>query len=71
MPISRIEGRRARSSAEVQSLIEALYLAQRETLRVLVEITLYTGRSLDAKRSLYQQVVERFGAVLEDRAHGA
>jgi len=89
MPISRIEGRRARSAAEVQSLIEALYLAQREALRVpewdrqiryvghkaedfhvvpgrsdnylLVEITLFAGRSLEAKRALYRQVVERFG----------
>jgi len=89
MPISRIEGRRARSPAEVQSLIEALYLAQREALHVphwdrqiryvehkpehfhvvpgrsdnylLVEITLFAGRSLEAKRALYRQVVERFG----------
>lgn len=89
MPISRIEGRRARSPAEVQSLIEALYLAQREALRVpewdrqiryvehkpehfhvvpgrsdnylLVEITLFAGRSLEAKRALYREVVERFG----------
>ena len=89
MPISKIEGRRARSSTEVQSLVEALYLAQREALRVpewdrqiryvehkadhfhvipgrtdnylLVEITLFAGRSLEAKRVLYRQVVERFG----------
>src|SRR5262245_48813517 len=89
MPISRIEGRRARTSAEVQSLIEALYQAQREALRVpewdrqiryveheaenfhvvpgrtdnylLVEITLFAGRSLEAKRALYRLVVERFG----------
>ena len=28
---------------------------------LLVEITLYAGRSLEAKRALYRQVVERFG----------
>jgi len=72
----------------VQSLIEALYLAQREALRVpewdrqiryvehkaedfhvvpgrtdnylFVEIMLFAGRSLEAKRALYRQVVERF-----------
>jgi phenylpyruvate tautomerase PptA (4-oxalocrotonate tautomerase family) len=91
MPISRIEGRRARTTAEVQCLIEALYQAQREALRVpewdrqiryvehkaedfhvvpgrtdnylLVEIALFAGRSLEAKRALYRQVVERFGVL--------
>lgn len=34
MPITRIEGRRTRSAEEVQALIEAVYLAQREALQV-------------------------------------
>jgi phenylpyruvate tautomerase PptA (4-oxalocrotonate tautomerase family) len=87
MPITRIEGRRPRSSEEVQALIEALYQAQREALKVpdwdrqiryvehrpenfhvvpgrtenylLVEISLFAGRSLDAKRALYRSVVQR------------
>ena len=89
MPITRIEGRRSRTPAEIQSLIEAVYLAQREALKVpewdrqirylehkaenfhvvpgrsenylLVEISLFAGRSLDAKRALYRRIVERFG----------
>ncbi|MBI3523433.1 MAG: tautomerase family protein [Betaproteobacteria bacterium] len=87
MPVTRIEGRRARTSVEVQALIEAVYLAQREALQlpvwdrqiryveykpehfhaipgtsenyVLVEISMFSGRSLQAKRSLYQRVVQR------------
>ena len=39
MPISGTEGRRARSAAEVQSLIEALYLANDVTI-VLHEVAL-------------------------------
>jgi phenylpyruvate tautomerase PptA (4-oxalocrotonate tautomerase family) len=89
MPITRIEGRRPRTQAEVQALIEAVYLAQREALRVpewdrqiryvehkpenfhvvpgrsenylLVEISLFAGRSLDAKRALYREIVARLG----------
>ena len=89
MPITRIEGRRRRTAAEVQALIEAVYVAQREALRVpewdrqirylehaaenfhvvpgrtenylLVEIALFAGRSLDAKRALYREVVARLG----------
>lgn len=89
MPITRIEGRRPRSFDEVQSLIEAVYLAQREALQVpdwdrqiryvehkaenfhvvpgrtenylLVEVSLFAGRSLDAKRALYGRIVERLG----------
>lgn len=34
MPITRIEGRKSRTSAEVQALIEAVYLAQRAALGV-------------------------------------
>jgi phenylpyruvate tautomerase PptA (4-oxalocrotonate tautomerase family) len=88
MPITRMEGRKIRSSDEVQALIEAVYLAQREALRVpewdrqiryvehrpeyfhvipgtsenyvLVEVSMFSGRSLAAKRALYQGIVERF-----------
>lgn len=87
MPITRIEGRRIRTTDEVQALIEAVYLAQREALRlpewdrqiryvehkpeyfhvipgtsenyVLVEVSMFSGRSLDAKRALYQGIVQR------------
>jgi phenylpyruvate tautomerase PptA (4-oxalocrotonate tautomerase family) len=87
MPITRIEGRRIRTSDEVQELIEAVYLAQREALRLpewdrqiryvehkpeyfdvipgksenylLVEVSMFSGRSLEAKRALYQGIVQR------------
>jgi phenylpyruvate tautomerase PptA (4-oxalocrotonate tautomerase family) len=87
MPITRIEGRRIRTADEVQALIEAVYLAQREALRVpdwdrqiryieykpeyfhvipgtsenyvLVEVSMFSGRSLEAKRALYQGIVQR------------
>ena len=89
MPLAKIEVRRSRSSSEVQALIESVYLALREALKVpeddrqvryieykpehfavapgksenytLVEITMFPGRSLDAKRKLYQAIVRRFG----------
>ena len=89
MPSSKIEVRRSRSEAEVQALIEALYLAQRETLKVpegdkqiryiehkpehfavppgksenytFVEVVLFPGRSVDAKRNLCGSIVRRFG----------
>jgi phenylpyruvate tautomerase PptA (4-oxalocrotonate tautomerase family) len=89
MPLSKIEVRRNRPASEVTALIEAVYQAQREALKVpegdrqiryiehkpehfevppgktenftLVEITLFPGRSLEAKRSLYQSIVRRFG----------
>lgn len=89
MPVTRIEARRTRTRDEVQALIEAVYTAQREALRlpewdrqiryteyhsdffqiipgrtdnyVLVEITLFSGRSLDTKKSLYQNIVQRLG----------
>jgi len=88
MPITRIEGRRSRTQAEIQGLIEAVYVAQREALQVpewdrqiryvehaaenfhvvpgrtenylLVEVSLFAGRSLEAKRALYRRIVERF-----------
>lgn len=89
MPFAKIEVRRPRPPHEVQALIEAVYLAQREALQVpegdrqiryiehkpehfavppgksenytFVEILLFPGRSLEAKRLLYQSLVERFG----------
>jgi len=89
MPLARIEVRRSRPSEEVSALIEAVYQAQREALKVpegdrqiryieykpehfivppgktenytLVEISLFPGRTLDAKRHLYKSIVRRFG----------
>lgn len=89
MPLAKIEVRKNRPAAEVSALIEAVYQAQREALKVpegdrqiryiehkpehfavppgktenytFVEITLFPGRSLDAKRKLYRSIVRRFG----------
>lgn len=89
MPIAKIEVRRARPAAEIAALIDAVYLAQREALKVpegdkqvryiehqpehfavppgktenytFVEILMFPGRSIDAKRNLYQSIVRRFG----------
>jgi phenylpyruvate tautomerase PptA (4-oxalocrotonate tautomerase family) len=89
MPLTRIEGRKRRTDAEVQAIIEAVYRAQREALRVpdwdrqiryvehrpenfhvvpgrsedylLVEISLFAGRSMDAKRALYKAIVQGLG----------
>ncbi|MBB5205462.1 phenylpyruvate tautomerase PptA (4-oxalocrotonate tautomerase family) [Inhella inkyongensis] len=89
MPVAKIEVRRSRAPHEVQALIEAVYQAQREALKVpeddrqiryiehrpehfavppgrsenytFVEILLFPGRSLDAKRRLYASIVRRFG----------
>ncbi len=91
MPFSRIETRRERPEHEIQALIEAVYQAQQEALKVpvddrqiryicyppqhfhvppdktdnftFVEILLFPGRSLAAKRTLYQGIVRRFGAL--------
>lgn len=91
MPVALIETRRPRRLEEVQALMEAVYLAQREALKIpegdktvryvehrpehfavppgktenytLVEIKLFPGRSLDAKRQLYQGIVRRFEAL--------
>ena len=88
MPLAKIEVRKSRPAAEIAALIEAVYQAQREALKVpegdrqiryiehklehfavppgktenytLVEFTLFPGRSLDAKRKLYQSIVKRF-----------
>lgn len=89
MPLAKIEVRKYRPADEIEMLIEAVYQAQREALKVpegdrqiryvehepahfavppgktenytLVEMTLFPGRSLDAKRNLYQSIVRRFG----------
>ena len=91
MPLAKIEVRKSHSPETVQTLIEAIYLAQRETLKVperdrqiryiehrpehfavppdktedytLVEISLFPGRSLEAKKALYQAIVDRFAAL--------
>ena len=91
MPLARIEVRKSRSADEIAELMEAVYLAQREALKVpegdrqiryvehkpehfavppeksenytLVEIVLFPGRTLEAKRQLYQSIVRRFGAI--------
>ena len=88
MPLAKIEVRRPRPEHEVQALIEAVYLAQREALGVpeddrqiryleypperfaappgkgddytVVEISLFPGRSREAKRALYASIVRRF-----------
>lgn len=88
MPLSRIEVRRSYTPEQVQGLIEAVYQAQQEALKLpvhdrqirfiehrpehfavppgktdrytVVEITLFPGRSLEAKRALYQGIVSRF-----------
>ena len=89
MALAKIEVRKSRSAAEIADLIDAVYQAVREALKVpedenqiryiehkpehfaippknpenctFVEITLFPGRSLDAKRKLYQSIVRRFG----------
>lgn len=89
MPFAKIEVRRSRPPEQVQALIDAVYEAQREALKVpvgdrqiryfehkpehfavppgktenytFVEILLFPGRSLAAKRALYQGIVQRFG----------
>ncbi|HEX5057623.1 MAG TPA: tautomerase family protein [Gammaproteobacteria bacterium] len=89
MPLAKIEVRRPHSPEIVRLLIEAVYQAQREALKVpagdrqiryiehkpehfavppgktenytFVEIILFPGRSLEAKRKLYQSIVRRFG----------
>ena len=89
MPVTRIEGRRTRTSDETRALMDAVYAAQREALQlpewdrqiryteyhqdffqvipgksdnyVLVEISLFSGRSLNTKKTLYQNIVQRLG----------
>ena len=89
MPLAKIEVRKSRPAKEVAAMIEAVYQAQREALKVpegdrqiryfehkpehfavppgktenytLVEIALFPGRTLEAKRNLYKSIVRRFG----------
>ncbi|SDO72135.1 Tautomerase enzyme [Rhodoferax sp. OV413] len=91
MPLAKIEVRRSRPASEVTALMEAVYLAMREALKVpeddrqiryiehrpehfwvapgksenytLVEVLMFPGRSMDAKRTLYQGITQRFGAL--------
>ena len=91
MPLAKIEVRRSWPPEQVQAIIEAIYLAQREALKLperdrqirfiehkpehfhvppgrtenftLVEIALFAGRSLEAKRSLYQAIIKNLDAV--------
>jgi phenylpyruvate tautomerase PptA (4-oxalocrotonate tautomerase family) len=88
MPLAKIEVRKSRTPEEVQAIIEAVYLAQREALKVpehdrqiryvehrpehfavppgktdnytVVEIVMFPGRTLEAKKALYQSIVVRF-----------
>ena len=85
MPIAKIEVCRSRPAEQVQALIDAVYQAQLEALKVpegdkqiryvehkpdhcpvppgktgnytFVEFLLFPGRSLEAKRRLYQGIV--------------
>lgn len=89
MPIAKIEVCRPRPAEQVHALIDAVYQAQLEALKVpegdkqiryvehkpehcpvppgktgnytFVEFLLFPGRSLEAKRRLYQGIVRRFG----------
>jgi phenylpyruvate tautomerase PptA (4-oxalocrotonate tautomerase family) len=91
MPLAKIEVRKKWSTMQTQAIIEAIYLAQREALKVpehdrhirliehapeyfhvppgrtenftLVEISLFAGRSIEAKRALYQAIVANLGAI--------
>jgi len=89
MPIAKIEVCRTRPIEQVAALIDAVYQAQLEALKVpeddkqiryiehkpehfpvppgrtsnytFVEIQIFPGRSLDAKRALYAGIARRFG----------
>lgn len=91
MPLTRIEVRKKWPPEQEQAIMEAVYLAQREALKLpehdrqiryiqhspehfhvppgktenytLIEITLFAGRSLDAKRVLFREIVKRLGEV--------
>lgn len=96
MPLTKIEVRRRRTPQEISAMIEAVYLAQREALKLpehdrqiryiehspecfavpqgktenytLVEITMFSGRSVAAKKALYQTIVLRLEALGIPRA---
>lgn len=89
MLVAKIEVRRSRPASEIQALMDAVYEAQREALKVpegdrqiryvehkpehfavppgksenytFVEIIMFPGRSLEAKRNLYRAIIQRFG----------
>jgi len=89
MPISKIEVCRSLTAVEVAALIDAVYQAQLNALKVpeddkqiryieykpehfpvppsktenytIVEIHIFPGRSLDAKRKLFSEITRRFG----------
>lgn len=91
MPLAKIEVRKEWPPEQVQAIIEAIYLAQREALKVpegdrqirfiehrpehfhippgktanytLVEITIFSGRSIEAKRALYKAIVKNLGEI--------
>ena len=91
MPLAKIEVRKEWPPEQVQSIIEAIYLAQREAFKVpehdrqirfiehrtdhfhvppgktenytLVEITIFSGRSIEAKRALYKAIVKNLGGI--------
>ena len=91
MPLTKIEVRKSRPANEVTAIIEAVYQAQREALKVpegdrqiryiehkpehfavppgktenytLIQISLFPGRTLSAKRNLYKSIVRRFREV--------
>ncbi len=89
MPFAKIEVLRARPAHEVAAMIDAVYVAQLQALKLpeddkqiryvehrrehfpvppgktenftFVEIQMFPGRSLEAKRKLYQGIVQGFG----------
>jgi phenylpyruvate tautomerase PptA (4-oxalocrotonate tautomerase family) len=89
MPLAKIEVRKSWPPEQVQAIIEAVYLAQREAFQVpeedrhirfiehkpehfhvppgrsenytLIEISIFAGRSSEAKRLLYRKIVQNFG----------
>ena len=91
MPLTKIEVCKRWLPVQVQTIIEAVYLAQREALKVLegdrqirfvehcpehfhipagksgnytvVEINIFLGRSIEAKRALYKAIVRNLGRV--------
>ncbi|MGD9655496.1 MAG: tautomerase family protein [Sulfuricurvum sp.] len=86
MPVTKIEACTPRSQERIQSIIQAVYIAQREALQlpendrniryiehkaehfcvppdkskefILIEITLFAGRSMETKRTLYKMLVD-------------
>lgn len=91
MPLAKIEVRKSWPPEQVQAIIEAIYLAQRDALQLpahdrqirftehrpehfhvppgktenytLVEITLFAGRSIETKRTLYQAIVKNLDSL--------